>query len=77
MMYDGTLQMFTQTADVSMERLTFLRWLIEKHGMEGHGPAGPSSGPLVPPTSAVLEPPVDDAAQTPPSNRVSPLFSLE
>jgi len=62
---------------VSMERLTFLRWLIEKRGMEGHGPAGPSSGPLASAASAVLEPPVDDATQTPPTDRVSPRFSLE
>ena len=42
--YDGDLQMFVDPPrEPDMARLTFLRWLVERRGLE-HGPAGVSCG---------------------------------
>ena len=42
--FDGDLKMFRETPRaVNLERLRFLRWLVEQGRLE-HGPAGPSSG---------------------------------
>jgi hypothetical protein len=44
--YDGDLQMFVDPPrEPDMQRLTFLRWLVERSRLE-HGPAGPPSGAL-------------------------------
>ena len=43
-LYDGTLQMFIERSrDPDLERLRFLRWLVERGRLE-HGVAGPPSG---------------------------------
>jgi hypothetical protein len=45
--YDGDLQMFVELPrEPDMQRLTFLRWLVERRRLE-HGPAGAPSGDLV------------------------------
>ncbi|MCC7370093.1 MAG: hypothetical protein IT306_16830 [Chloroflexi bacterium] len=45
--YDSALQMFVEdTREPDMNRLTFLRWLIENDRLE-HGVVGPASGELV------------------------------
>lgn len=45
--YDSVLQMFVEdTREPDMNRLTFLRWLIENDRLE-HGVIGPASGELV------------------------------
>jgi hypothetical protein len=42
--YDEQLQMYRlEPREPSMEKLQFLRWLIERGKLE-HGPAGPSTG---------------------------------
>jgi hypothetical protein len=44
--FDGDLKMFRETPrPVNLERLQFLRWLIEQGRLE-HLPAGPPSGPF-------------------------------
>jgi hypothetical protein len=44
--YDADLQMFVDPPrEPDMQRLAFLRWLVERRRLE-HGPTGPSSGPL-------------------------------
>jgi hypothetical protein len=44
--YDGDLRMFRESAQpINMERLRFLRWLVEQGKLE-HLPAGPPAGPL-------------------------------
>jgi hypothetical protein len=52
--YDGNLQMFVEESrPISLNRLGFLRWLIE-HGQLEHSAAGPPSGPLVAPTEPAV-----------------------
>jgi hypothetical protein len=42
--FDGDLKMFREAPQgVNLERLRFLRWLVEQGRLE-HGPAGPPSG---------------------------------
>ena len=56
--YDGDLKMFREAPQpVNIERLRFLRWLIEQGRLE-HLPAGPPSGPLAEPAA----PPLAEAA---------------
>ena len=44
--FDGDLKMFRESPRaVNMDRLRFLRWLVERGRLE-HSPAGPSSGPF-------------------------------
>ena len=55
--YDGDLQMFVDPPrEPDMQRLTFLRWLVERRDIE-HGPAGASCGDfatrLGPPTPGI------------------------
>jgi len=55
--YDGSVQMFVEAPhDVDLERLKFLRWLVET-GRLGHGTAGPPAGEL---TRLVTCEPKDD-----------------
>jgi hypothetical protein len=45
--YDSALQMFVEEPrELDMNRLSFLRWLIENDRLE-HGVIGPASGELV------------------------------
>ena len=44
--FDGDLKMFRESGGpVNLERLRFLRWLVEQGRLE-HLPAGTSSGPF-------------------------------
>ncbi len=44
--FDGDLKMFRESGGpVNLDRLRFLRWLVEQGRLE-HLPAGPSSGPF-------------------------------